>query len=54
MDRGVWRASVHGVAKVGHDWVTEHTHALILQENELEQEDVIKKEPIMPSEINER
>ena len=25
MDRGAWRASVHGVARVGHDWVT-HTH----------------------------
>ena len=23
MDREAWRAAVHGVAKVGHDWVTE-------------------------------
>ena len=23
MDREAWRAVVHGVAKVGHDWVTE-------------------------------
>ena len=23
MDREAWRASVHGVAKIGHDWVTE-------------------------------
>ena len=23
MDRKVWRASVHGVETVGHDWVTE-------------------------------
>ena len=28
MDRGAWRAAVHGVAKVGHDWVAEHgTHS---------------------------
>ena len=23
MDREAWRASVHGVAKVGHNWATE-------------------------------
>ena len=22
MDRGAWQATVHGVARVGHDWVT--------------------------------
>ena len=22
MDRGAWQATVHGVAKIGHDWVT--------------------------------
>ena len=25
MDRGAWRATVHGVARVRHDWGTEHT-----------------------------
>ena len=25
MDRGAWRATVHGVARVGHNWA--HTHA---------------------------
>ena len=24
MDRGAWRATVHGVARVGHHWVTKH------------------------------
>ena len=23
MDREAWHAAVHGVAKIGHDWVTE-------------------------------
>ena len=23
MDREAWRAVIHGVARVGHDWVTE-------------------------------
>ena len=23
MDREAWRAAVHGVQRVGHDWVTE-------------------------------
>ena len=23
MDREAWRAAIHGVAKIGHDWVTE-------------------------------
>ena len=26
MDRGAWTANVHGVGRVGHDRVTEHTH----------------------------
>ena len=26
MDRGAWRATVHGVAKSGHDRATIHTH----------------------------
>ena len=26
MDRGAWRAAVHGVTRVRHDLVTEHTH----------------------------
>ena len=25
MDRGAWRAAVHGVARAGHDWVTDHS-----------------------------
>ena len=28
MDRGTWWAIVHGVARVGHDWVTEHGFSL--------------------------
>jgi len=24
MDRGAWRATVHGLQRVGHDWVTKH------------------------------
>ena len=28
MDRGAWRATVHGVAKVGHDLVTKHSTLL--------------------------
>ena len=27
MDRGAWRATVHGSRKVGHDWAHVHTHA---------------------------
>ena len=27
MDRGGWQAIVRGVARVGHDCVTEHTHS---------------------------
>jgi len=27
MDKGAWWATVHGVAKVGHDWVTKHSTA---------------------------
>ena len=31
MDRGAWRATVHGVAKVGHDWSNwTHTYYLLL------------------------
>ena len=26
MDRGVWQATVHGVARVGQDLATEYTH----------------------------
>ena len=26
MDIEVWRAAFHGVTKVGHDWVTKHSH----------------------------
>ena len=25
MDREAWRAAVHGVTKIGHDWVTQLT-----------------------------
>ena len=25
-DRGAWQATVYGVARVGHDWATKHTH----------------------------
>ena len=33
MDRGAWQATVYAVQRVGHDLVTEHTHAqLILKE----------------------
>ena len=30
MNRGVWRATVQGVARVGHDFSTEHTHWRLL------------------------
>ena len=26
MDRGAWQATIHGVARVGHDWATKHHH----------------------------
>ena len=26
VDRGAWRAIVHGVKRVRHDWVTKHTN----------------------------
>ena len=26
MDRGAWRATVHGVTRVRHDWETEQTY----------------------------
>ena len=28
MDRGAWRATVHGVTRVGHNWVAEHMRRL--------------------------
>ena len=28
MDRGAMRAEVHGLQRVRHDWVTQHTHTL--------------------------
>ena len=31
MDRGAWRATVHGVVRVGHNWASEHTHTHPLQ-----------------------
>ena len=34
MDKGTWQATVHGVARVGHDWVT-FTTAPELQEDSL-------------------
>ena len=30
MDRGAWKATVHGVARVGHDLVINHHHLNIL------------------------
>ena len=30
MDRGAWKATVHGVTRVGHDLVTNHHHLNIL------------------------
>ena len=30
MDREAWRAAVHEIAKVGHDWVTELNILFIL------------------------
>ena len=30
MDRGAWRATVHGVTRVGHDWVTKQQNLKIL------------------------
>ena len=30
MDRGVWWVPVYGVIRVGHDWVTNHTHTQLL------------------------
>ena len=30
MDRGAWRATVHGSRKVRHDWVTEHTRTHLI------------------------
>ena len=28
MDRGAWRATVHGLQRVGHDWVNKHIHKM--------------------------
>ena len=30
MDRGAWRATVHGVTRVGHDWATKQQNLKIL------------------------
>ena len=35
MDREAWRAAVHGVPRVRHDWVTEHTQSHATPESEL-------------------
>ena len=33
MDRGAWQATVHGVSRVGHNWVTNtHIHTWMLRE----------------------
>ena len=29
-DKGAWRAAVYGVARVGHDLVTEQQHSILL------------------------
>ena len=29
MDRGAWKAAVHGSQRAGHHWATEHTHTCI-------------------------
>ena len=29
MDRGAWRATVHGVSRIRHDWATKHTGTLL-------------------------
>ena len=29
MDRGTWQAIIYGVARVGHDWATKHTHSYL-------------------------
>ena len=34
MDRGAWRATVHGVARVGHDLVTKPPHYSLSQDIE--------------------
>ena len=36
MDRGAWRAIVHGVARVGHDLYTEQMPARPVQQRELQ------------------
>ena len=30
MDRGAWRATVHGLQRVGHDWTTKHSTVSLL------------------------
>ena len=32
MDRGAWWATVHGVARGGHELVTKHNHKLDLKD----------------------
>ena len=31
MVRGTWRATIHRVARVGHNWATEHAHTHLLR-----------------------
>ena len=31
MDRGVWQATVHGVARIGHDLVTKTNHHISMK-----------------------
>ena len=35
MDRGAWRATVHGLQRVGHDWATDtfNTHTKLQNDN---------------------
>ena len=35
MDRGTWQAPIHGVQRVGHDWVTNNLHSLSRQKNKV-------------------
>ena len=36
MDRGAWQATVYGVARVGHDWVTKHSTCAFNHNKKLE------------------
>ena len=29
MDREAWQSTVHEDTKIGHDWVTKHTHGIL-------------------------